>query len=213
MKTLEKGQEKIKKICDLLREESLEPAKREGERMISEAQRQANEMIAHAENEAKKIISDAKKEIDQEKSAFEASLILSSKQALEALRSEIEKKFFNDSLSNIIIKNSTNPKIISELLSAIVQAVQKEGLAANLSAVVPKSVAPREVNELILAEILETLKDKSVQIGNFQGGVQVKLQNKNLTIDVSERALKELLSTYLVRKDFRKMIFAEEGER
>lgn len=210
MKTLEKGQEKIKKICDLLREESLEPAKREGERIVDEAQRQAQSLIAQAEQEAGRIVAEARKEMEQEKNAFEASLLLSSKQALESLREEIEKKFFNEHLPSVISKNAADPKVVAELLSAIVQALKKDGLAAELNAIVPNSIQPRQVNELLLADVLNTLKDKSVQIGNFGGGVQLKIDKKNLTIDVSDRALKELLSTYLVRKDFRKMIF--EGQ-
>lgn len=184
--------------------------KREGERIIIEAEKQADSIIAHAESEAKKIIDDAKKHVEQERNAFEASLVLSSKQALEALRVEFERKFFDESLSSLIIKHSTNPKVLAELLSAIIKAVQNEGLSADLSALIPKTVSPREVNELLLVEVVEVLKNRSVEVGNFQGGVQVKLQDKNLTIDVSERALKELLSTYLIRKDFRKMIFGEK---
>jgi len=44
-------------------------------------------------------------------------------------------------------------------------------------------------------------------LGDFKAGVQLRLNNKNMTIDISEDALKELLGNHVVRRDFRKMVF------
>ena len=41
----DKGQDKIKKICDQLREETLEPAKQEAEEMLENAKKQAEKII------------------------------------------------------------------------------------------------------------------------------------------------------------------------
>jgi V/A-type H+-transporting ATPase subunit E len=45
-------------------------------------------------------------------------------------------------------------------------------------------------------------------VGSFKGGAQLQWHDRKLTLDMSDDALKELLSTY-VRKDFRKMLFGE----
>ena len=50
------------------------------------------------------------------------------------------------------------------------------------------------------------LKGKPLEIGVFGGGAQVKLIGKNLTIDLSDQVIKELIANY-IRKDFRKLIF------
>ena len=91
MKTLDKGSEKIQKICDVLREETLEPAKKQGQEIIRDAQKQAKQIIDDAHKSAEKLHQDARQAIEQEKVAFQSTLAQASKQSLEALRQGVEK--------------------------------------------------------------------------------------------------------------------------
>lgn len=209
MKTLEKGQDKIKKICSVLRDETLEPAKKQAEEIVKEGQRQAEEIIAQAQVSAEKIIDSARTAIEQERNVFYSIMQQAAKQSLEALRQDIEKKFFSEHLQSVIEKNTQSADIIAKLVNAIVKALEKEGLSSDLTALVPNAVSPKEVNDLLLQDVLKTLKEKSVVLGNFSGGVRLKLNNKQMSIDITEDAIKELLANYIVRKDFRKMLFAD----
>lgn len=211
MKTLEKGQDKIDKICAVLRGETLEPAQKEAQMIIENAQQQAEKIIADAHKAAEKLHANAKTAIEQEHNVFLASMLQASKQSLETLRQGIENKFFNENLSTVIEKGASDPNLIANLINTIIKALEKDGLAANLSVLVSKAVSPREINELLAQDVLKQLKDNTVEIGNFNAGIKLKLNNKKVTIDLSEVALKELLATYVVRKDFRKMIFDERG--
>jgi V/A-type H+-transporting ATPase subunit E len=207
MKTLDKGQDKIQKICEILRDETLAPAKKQAEEIVKEAQKKAESLLVEAQKAAHRLLENARSEIEQEKNVFEASLSQAAKQCLEALRQNIETRFFNTHLSSLIEKNANHPNLIASLINAIIQALEKEGLAANLTVLIPKTIPPREVNELLLNNVAETLKEGSVLNGPFAAGVQVKIANKKMTIDLSEEALKDLLSQYVVRKDFRKLFF------
>lgn len=215
MKTLEKGQEKIKKICAVLRDETLEPAQKEAEGIIEQAQQQAEKIIADAQKAAEKLHAEAKASNEQEYRVFQSSLQQAANQGLETLRQSIENKFFNEQLSALIEKQGNDPHLIASLIGALVKAIEKEGLAANLTAVVAKNVSPQQLNEMLSKEVLKSLQGQSVVVGNFNGGVRMKLHDKKVTIDISEQALKELLATHVVRKDFRKMIFEghSAGER
>ena len=75
-----------------------------------------------------------------------------------------------------------------------------------MSAIIPQSVSAKEVNRFLGEGILNRLKEKSVELGEFAGGAQVKLHDKKMTIDITDKSLMELLSGY-VRKDFRKLLF------
>lgn len=209
MKTLEKGQDKIKKICEALRDETLQPAKKEAHAIILAAQKEAEEIIAAAEKESEKIKVAAKVFVEQEQNVFHSSLQQAAKQSLEVLRQNIENRFFNDNLATLIDKNASNPQVIANLISAMIKALEKDGLAANLTALIPTSITPKQINELLLEDVLKTLKDKSVSVGSFSSGAQVRLNNKKMTLDITEEALKELLAAHVVRKDFRSMIFAK----
>lgn len=207
MKTLEKGQEKIDKICAMLRDEAIEPAKKEAENIIKEAQKQADRLIDEAEKRVKSLMVEARSAIEQEREVFHSSLLQASKQGLEALRQSIEHKFFNEPLDILLESETANPAVVADLIKVMIESIEKEGLSADLTAIIPKTVSPQDVIKLLLQKTLTHLKDQSVVVGSFKGGAQVKLSQKKLTLDMTKESLQELLAHYL-RQDFRKMIFA-----
>lgn len=207
MKTLDKGQDKIKKIADGIKSEVLEPAKKQAEEIIDEANQKAELIIKNAERQAQKIIENAKQSIEHERNVFHSSLTQSSKQTLESLRQSIEQRLFNDELESIVAKQTSDPNVIANLIAAVVKAIENEGLSADISAIIPKGVSTQQVNQLLAQEVLDKLQGKSVSVGDFAGGAQVRLLDKKLTLDITDETLVEYLRNY-VRKDFRKLIFA-----
>lgn len=206
MKNLEKGQEKIEKICEVLRKETIEPAQKEASRIVEEAKKEANQIIEEAEKQANALIEKAKNDIEQERNVFHSSLLQASKQSLEALRQDIEHRLFNTQLDSLLQNETKDPQVIASLINAIVKAIEKEGISTDIEAVIPASVSPREVNQMLLDGVKKQLKQQSVNVGKFKGGAQVKILDKKMTIDISENSLMELLASF-VRKDFRKLIF------
>lgn len=207
MRSLEKGEDKIQKICDKLRHETLEPAEEEGQEILREARKKAESLTADAEKHVEHLIKQAKAQIEQERNVFHSSLQQAAKQTLEGLRQEIEHKLFNDELQNILERQMADPKIVAEIVNGIVQRVEKEGLTTDIAVVIPRLIAAEDVNALLLESVRKRLKGKPLEIGSFAGGAQVKLLGKKMTIDLTDHALKELLANY-IRKDFRKLIFS-----
>lgn len=211
MKTLEKGKKKIQQICDALRHETLEPARQEGEQLISEAKAEAERIIQEAHGHAEKIIEAGRGKIEQEREILQASMKQGIKQALEALRQDIEHKVFNDELDSFVGKGVKDSQLVAKMIEAIIRALEKEGITADLSVQVPAMVSAEEVNAVLGQSLLERLQEQSVTVGTFQGGAKVKVHKKKLTIEITDAAIKDLLSRY-VRKDFREMIFASEAD-
>jgi V/A-type H+-transporting ATPase subunit E len=206
MKSLENSQDKIQKICDKIRRETIEPAKEESHIIIEEAKQKALEIKAEAEQHKEQLLKHARAQIEQERSVFTSSLQQATKQTLEALRQEIEQRLFNEELQTILDKQLSDPRVVADLINAITRAIEKEGLATDISAVIPRSVSADDISALLLDSVKKRLRDKPLLIGSFTGGVQVKLIGKRMTIDISDQALKEILANY-VRKDFRQHIF------
>ena len=207
MRSLEKGQDKIQKICDKLRHQTLEPAEKEALQIVDNASKKAEEMIADAERRAEQMIKQARGQIEQERNVFYSALQQAAKQAVEGLRQEIEHKLFNEELQNILDKQMADPKIIAELINGIVKAIEQEGLTTDLSAVIARSVSIDDVNALLLENVRKRLKGAPLEVGSFAGGAQVKLLGKKMTIDLTDQSVRELLANY-IRKDFRKFIFS-----
>lgn len=206
MKGLETGSDKISKICKILKEETLEPAKQQAEELIEKARRQAEEIVCQAQERAEKILTQAKLEIEKQKTIFEASLSQACRQTLDSIKEKIERKLISPELGKLVAQSMQNPKELSRLITAVVEAIEKDGLEADLSVYIPSSVPIQDVNQLLAAGIVQHLREKSVLLSPIGGGVEVKLAKDNITIDLSDTALKEIIAEY-IRKDFRDYIF------
>lgn len=206
MKSVDTGKEKVKKICEVLRKETIDPAKKEGDQIIAKAKNDAEKMIQDAKNEASRIIEDAKKKIQEERNVFQASINLACKKSIDTLKQDIEEKLFNPQLQDLISEKMGEPKVAAELITAIVQGIEKEGIEGDLRAVVSKAVNVDAVNKELSKGVVEKLEGKGVEVGEIEGGAQVKIVDRNLTIDISDDALKNLVASF-VRDDFRSVIF------
>lgn len=208
MKTLDTAEDKIQKICDTLRHKTLEPAQEEAKRIVADAQGRAEQIIRNGEKHVEQLIEEARKNIERERNVLQSSLSQASKQSLEALKQAIEHKLFNSEIQDLVGQQAANANVVAKLIGAVITGLEKDGLDANLTAYIPASVSVKEVNQLLGERILSKLKGKSVALGDFAGGVKVRLEGKQMTLDVSNTVLEELMSQY-VRKDFRKLLFAK----
>lgn len=210
MKMLEKSKDKIQQICDVLRQETLQPAEVEAEAIIVKANQEAKEIVAQARNDAEALIASAKESMAKEEAVYKTALIEASKLSIERLKQEITEKLFNSQLEKIFITQTADPKVVERLIEAIIGTIRKDGLSADFSALIPKEVSVESVNALIKKEILDLLREKSVIVGDFKGGAKLKLHDKKMTIEVTDEAIVALLEQHL-RKDFRKWLFSSNG--
>ena len=209
MDSLDTGKDKIKKICEILKNETLAPAQEQAASIIEQAKVQARTLIKEAEQKAEEIIADAHAKNEKDRHIFETSLKQACEQGIEELKQEIESKLMNEQLSAWVEKQTNDPKVSAKLIDALVGAIKKEGTSANFSAVISNTLSPKDVNSELAKNVLSALHKESVVVGEFIGGVQLKLHEKNLTLDVSGESIQELLKRYL-HKDFRDLIFNKQ---
>jgi len=206
-KALDKGNDKIQEICSLLRNETIDPAKTEAEKIIEEAHAKARDIIKEAEKEAERIVDEGKNDLEKEKEVFNSTLKQAAKLTLESLTQRLEDQFFNQQLNAFVDREGAKPEVIAKCIDAMISAIKEEGISANLEARIPKTVSVEEVNRLLAKGVLDQLKDGSVKIADFEAGSKVKIEDKQMTLDLSGEVIKRLIAQY-VRKDFRPIIFA-----
>jgi V/A-type H+/Na+-transporting ATPase subunit E len=206
MKEIETGKEKIQKICDLLKKETLDPAKQEAKEIIENAEMQAAQILERAKEEGGLLLQRTREEVEKRKQIFEDSLQFSTRQVLEELKQAIEKKFFRENLRAILLEKMSKEDVIAELLKVVVEAIRKEGTETDLTATISKKIPPEKIAVLLGSKIIEQLKNKEILLGEFEGGVRIRLEKNNLTIDLSDEALRDLIVEY-VREDFRHLFF------
>lgn len=208
MKLIDKEEDKVKKICEVLKRETLEPAKKEADAIVSKAKEEAEKIVSLAKREAQRTREEAEKKNREKQNIFESSLNLACKKTLSTLKEEIEKKLLNPGVEKWVDEKTRDPQLLAKLISAIVTAVENEGIEADLKALIPHSVSPQEVNRELMRSVLARLKEGSVEIGDFEGGVELKIVDQNITIDMTNHAMKSLVASF-VRDDFRSVIFGK----
>lgn len=198
--------DKLKQICDALRIETLKPAEEEAELIVCNAKEQAKRIIQDAKEQAKEIILSAEDQASHKIKQGEAALALAGKRTLESLKQAVENTIFREALAEWLEQITIDPEFVAKLMEALISAVEGQGITGSLSAYIGKHVSPRNVNELLGKSVTAKLRKKSLIIGNFSGGVQLKVEDKDWVLDLSSEALLELFLRYL-QKDFREMIF------
>ncbi len=203
---MQPGKEKIKKICDTLREETIEPAKQEAKEILENAHLQAKSIIDEAKKKSEDILKKNREQLEKEKQVFLSALILASKQSLAALKQMIDEKLFSETLSNVLVEKTSQKEVVEKLLEAVVEAIKKEGIEGDISAYIPKKLSSEEIAKSLMKSVLERLKDKQVCVADIAGGVKVALKDQKVTLDISDEAIKELVAKY-IHRDFRQMLF------
>ena len=209
MDNLETGKDKIKKICEILKNETIEPAKLEAQRVLERAREKAEEIVTQGQKKAAELLAAAKAKREKDQQLFESALKQASEQAMEGLRQNIESKLFNEQLSDWVESHTADPKVAADLITALVGAIEKEGTSVDFSALVPKSVPAAKVNAHLTKQILTKLHEEGMITGDFLGGVQIKMHDRKLTLDLSDTAIQELLGKY-VRKEFHALLFQSQ---
>jgi V/A-type H+/Na+-transporting ATPase subunit E len=206
MKGLETGKDKIQKICDILKSETLEPAKQEAREIVENAHLQAAEIVKEAQAKAELIRKAANQEMDEKGKVFQASLQIACRQGLELLKQKIEEKLFDQQLSELVLKEMAEPNFVAHLIDSFMKSMQEKGIEEEFIAVIPKSISPRSINLLLGEQILEKIQKQTVVVGDFAGGVQIRMKERQITIDITDATVRELIAGY-IRRDFREMIF------
>ena len=206
MKGLETGKDKIQKICDILKKETLEPAKQEAREIIENAHLQAAVILKDAQKKGDELRQSVEREMEEKKRIFHASLQLACRQGIEQLKQKIEEKLFDQELSEVVLREMKEPKLIALLIQSLIRSMEEKGVEEEFIAIIPKEISPRAISALLGSQILERLQKQTVVVGDFSGGAQISLKGRQITIDISDTAVRELIAQF-IRGDFRDMIF------
>jgi V/A-type H+/Na+-transporting ATPase subunit E len=118
MDSLDTGKDKIKKICDVLVREALDPAKAEAQKIIDEAKERAVQLLEEARNKADAIVKEGYQRIENQKQVMEHSLNQACSQTVESLKQKIESSLFSEGLETTIEKMTEDPKWMGSLSKA-----------------------------------------------------------------------------------------------
>ncbi len=209
-KTTATLEQRLVAICQTVRNEALDPAIKEAEAIRVHAEREREAILEQARKKAEEIIQDAEKKASSTKKALQTSLIQASHQAVELLKQQIEKTLFNPALDSYIAHAMHSESETADLIKTLISSIEKEGIFGDITLILGKKLSKEKIIDFLGKEIMAKLKDKSIQVAEYNFGVTLKADSKHIMIDVSNSAVKELLSGFL-RQEFRRLLFTDEA--
>ena len=206
MKLMETGNEKVKKICEVLRRDTLEPAREQAEEMISAARKEAERILKTAHDKASNIVHEAEDKMRKQEEVFKASLNLSFKQSVAKLKNEVQKNLFLPALKQSLEHAMSQEAFLEKLFSALMEGIKHSGLNADISLILPKTISKEELSKFIVRCGFEAHENKVAAVGPFKGGFQVKFEKEHMTVDLTEETVMQMILDY-TSENFRKLVF------
>lgn len=206
MRLLETGNEKVKKICEVLKRDTLEPAKQQADEIVENAKKEAERMIRHAQDKAANLLKEAEEKIQQQQEVFKASINIAFKQAIGKLKSDINTKIFQQALLSKIRSEMNATQLLGECIKALYQALEKYGFETDAQIVLSKQFSKEQVAALVAQLGIDHLRSHLIANGEFSSGLQVRIEKENLTIDLSDETVQQLILTF-ASDTLKKLIF------
>ena len=202
------GDERLAAICQMIRNETLDPAKEEAEEIKHAAERDAARLRAEAKQHAERMLHDARTLIREEREAFDASLEQASRQVIGLLKEKVERSLFNPALDHYLTTEFHDEKKTATLLDLLIKQIQSEGLGGDLAIWLGKHLSKEAIIHTLSQEAVHEISKEAISIGDHDYGIILKIVNRHLSIEITPEGLKEMMSAFL-RPDFRTFLFKE----
>lgn len=204
MKHLDTGSDKIKKICDAIRHETLEPAKQQARVIIEQASDQAAVLLQEARSQADAMLENAKKQHEKEKHIFEASMQHAAKLFKEKLKIDLEQHFLSQAILKISSDLFHSSELAAQVVSALIKGYSNKALNGDFVAMLSQNLDKDKFIKSLASEVKH--KISSVEHSSITTGVVLKSDVDNLRIDIDEKQLSDALMQ-AIRSDFRKYFY------
>jgi len=190
---LEKSDNKVKEISDILYKETILPAKEESERIINDAKEAAAKIIHKAQEEAQQLLERNREQMADEKKVHESSIDLAIKQAVATLKGEI-MSIFNNELMTSLKETMDDQNNCQNVLDALLEGIKKDGVSSDLKLSVSKKVNFDDLANMIISRVEKRLEKGDMPVSS---GVALLIKDKKLTLKITDQTCNELLADKL----------------
>lgn len=197
-----------------LRKEGVEQAQIESEKMIADAKAKARQIIIDAQNEGEVKIKQANERIAVDQRAAQDALKVSYRDMVLDLKSHLLSRFSED-VERLVSESVQSEDMIKSLVLAAAQRIVQQADISpqdKLSITLPESVLelediikdPQQAGSDALAEFVFSeqrhLLEKGIEFSrrdDGQAGILIKLEDKKISVDLTDKAIADMLLTYL----------------
>jgi V/A-type H+-transporting ATPase subunit E len=205
----------VQELIDRLRDEGVEVGRREAGRIVEEARREAGRIVAEARAEAEALRTRQREETEAERAAAREALTLAARDTVLDLKAEMTSRFASQ-VRRLVAAELRDPEFLRRLILEVAgRAVPERGEDERTELLLPTEAVgvddlrarPEEVREGTLTHLVLALSHDMLceglelgvrEDGGGGAGLRVRLADRDLEIDLTERAVAELLLRHLL---------------
>lgn len=208
----------VEELIERLREQGVAAGRSQADELLEQARRRAEQRLDEARREADEIVQRARAEASQTKQAGEEAVRLAIRDAVLRLKSELVERFA-DRVQRLVTRELEDQDFLKQLILEVAsRAAPPTDQAARIT--LPKDIVgleqlrrnPEEVKEGTLSHFVVTVTKEvlreGIEIGardDEAAGIRIQLEDDDLEIDLTDRAVADLLLRHLVPR-FRAMM-------
>lgn len=204
----------VEELLARIRAEGVESGRAEAAAIVAAAEQQAQQIVRAAEAEAERLRAEATAEAERQQRAGEEALRVAARDALLDLKQQLAEKFSRE-VSSMVGEGMRDPELLARLILEVAARTGEEidrGDDEPLEVILPRDVVgleelrrrPEELSEGALSRFVAQSVGELLQQGVTLGfadddaqGIRLHLVARNLTIDLTDRAVAELLLRHL----------------
>jgi V/A-type H+-transporting ATPase subunit E len=209
----------VKELIDRIRDEGVQSARDEADRILLDAKSQAARIVADARADAVSMKRDAAEAVEREHTAAIEALRIAARDTGLELRSAVLSAF-EEHVRRLVTDVTMDGSVLRDMILVLAGRAAEDLIKDRDAAIlIPQRIAeeaPPELEEFlrrsavaISAEVLREGIDL-IPSSDVKGGARIRLADDDLEIDLSDEALSEMMLKLLLPR-YRK-ILAEAGQ-
>jgi V/A-type H+-transporting ATPase subunit E len=212
----------VEKLIERLRSQGVDEGRRQADVIVEAARVEASQVIAEAQTQAARIIDIARDEAQRLERAGGEALTMAARDAILSMKNVLMQRFVRD-VERLIAHELRDPTFLKQCILEVIARTRERIIddpQERLEVILPEDIVgveelrrkPEELEKGTLSQFMLTLTDDILRegvtfkaAGNDQSGIRVRLIDKHVDIDLSDRAIAGYLLQHLEPR-FRAML-------
>ena len=195
-----------------LRDEGVNSGRSQAEQLVKEAEVRAEAIVKQAQTQADQIVSKAREEAENLKRAGNQALEVAFRDTTLSLKTQLAQRFTGE-VRRLIGAETQKPELLEKLILEVAGRVKEEvAQAQQIEVLLPTKVAgleelsrnPEELEQGILTHFVRLISQDLLREGvsfgvakDNQGGLRLRLVDREVVLDLSDRAIAETILEHL----------------
>lgn len=212
MSTFQTEASGVQELIERLRKAGVEEGQTRGEELLNEARHKADQLLKQAHQQAAEIVAEARREADRLREAGHDAIRLAARDAVIALKAQLADQF-RRRVERLVSQTLDDREFLRRLILELARQALPEEEDGEIRVLLPADVGdiqqllndPQQVAEEPLSRFVLSVAGELLREGLTFGpgehhapGIRVQLVEKDIEIDLTDKAITELLLKHLL---------------